>query len=162
MKALQGAASVILLLRLETECASFARTPVSIFQPCATLDNFYFIRSSLLYFYLSGVVGISAAPPLREYTSTPAPTEIDLTNGSPTIRRMVTTSDTGHFFASKFTYSVVPFRANRKPCSDEAAQRPSVKKASAAAVSTQLGVGLVSVYVSMVLERASRRETGKE
>jgi hypothetical protein len=83
--------------------------PVSIFQPYATLDEFDFIRSFLLYCDVSGVGGISAAPPLREYTSTPVTGQIDLADGSPTIRGVVTTSDTGHFFASKFTHSVVPF-----------------------------------------------------
>jgi hypothetical protein len=49
----------------ETGCA-FARTPVSYL---ATLDEFDFIRSSLLYFDFSTIVGISAAPPLREHAS---------------------------------------------------------------------------------------------
>jgi hypothetical protein len=85
--------------------------PVSIFQPYPTLEDFDFIRSFLLYCDWSGVVGISAAPPLREHASTPATSLIDLADGSPTIRGVVTTSDTGHFFASKFTHSVVPFSA---------------------------------------------------
>jgi hypothetical protein len=63
------------------------------------------IRSSLPYCDWSGVVGISAVAALREYTSTPATTEIDLADGSATIRGVVTTSDTGHLVSSKFTHS---------------------------------------------------------
>jgi hypothetical protein len=55
---------------------------------------FDFIRSSLHYFDCSVVVGISAAPPLREYTSTPATALIDLADGRPTSRGVVTTSET--------------------------------------------------------------------
>jgi hypothetical protein len=106
------------------------------------------IRSNVPYIetHYCGV-DTSAIAARRPYTITPVTSRLNLADGSPTIHRMVTTSDTG---SSPVSSRIVCFLSvsNRKPCSEEAAQRPNIKKASAAAVSTPLGVGLVSVYVN--------------